>query len=112
MKQYKREKDGVTEFFREPLIKDGKQIFNASEEEMNAAGWEEYNPPPASVENYEPAYEEKVVMLIRERYSVDDEIALLRQRNIKEQEYREYFEFCERCKERARTENSTDSAGE
>ena len=45
MKQYKRTVDGVVEYFSEPLIADGKQIFNPSEEMILAAGWEEYSLP-------------------------------------------------------------------
>lgn len=98
MKQYKRTVDGITEYFREPLIYDGKQIFNPSEEMILAAGWEEYTPEETASEEYVPSYEEKVVELIRERYSIDDEFAILRQRDTKKAEFEEYFEFCEQCK--------------
>lgn len=98
MKQYKRTIEGVTEYFREPLIADGKQIFNPSEEMILAAGWEEYTPEETASEEYVPSYEEKVVELIRERYSIDDEFAILRQRDTKKAEFEEYFEFCEQCK--------------
>ena len=43
-------------------------------------------------------YEERVVNRIREKYSVDDELALLRQRVLKANEFEEYFEFVERVK--------------
>lgn len=98
MKQYKKTVDGITEFFREPLIAGGKQIFNPSEEMILAAGWEEYTPEETASEEYVPTYEERVVELIRERYSIDDELAILRQRDTKKAEFEEYFEFCEQCK--------------
>ena len=98
MKQYKRTTEGVTEYFREPLIVDGKQIFNPSEEMILAAGWEEYTPEETASEEYQPTYEEKVVELIREKYTIDDELAILRQRDTKKAEFEEYFEFCEQCK--------------
>lgn len=44
------------------------------------------------------AYEERVVNRIREKYSVDDELALLRQRVLKANEFEEYFEFVEKVK--------------
>lgn len=47
-------------------------------------------------------YEQRVVNRIRERYSVDDELALLRQRVLKSEEFKEYFEFVEQIKEEER----------
>ena len=47
-------------------------------------------------------YEEKVVSLIREKYSVDDELAIQRQRDTKPDEFNEYFAYCEECKQRAK----------
>ena len=102
MKQYKRTIEGVTEYFREPLIADGKQIFNPSEEQIKAAGWEEYIPEETASEEYVPSYEEKVVELIRERYSIDDEIAILRQKDTKQDEYQAWYDFCEACKAQAK----------
>ena len=48
------------------------------------------------------SYAGVVSMLIREKYSLDDEIAINRQRDTKPQEFSEYFEFCEECKNKAR----------
>ena len=65
--QYTKEIDGTTVFFREPLIVDGMQIYNPSEELIKTAGWMEYTPPPAPpVDNtkYEP-YTEDVVAKIK-----------------------------------------------
>lgn len=39
--------DNVTVFYKDPLIVDGMQIYNPSEELLLAAGWMEYTPPPA-----------------------------------------------------------------
>ena len=105
MKQYVREINGKVEFYREPLIKDGMQIFNAPEEEILSAGWEVYAPQPESSEEPEIPYEDRVMMLIRERYSVDDEIALLRERDSRPDEYAEYLAFCEGCKKKAKGES-------
>lgn len=47
-------------------------------------------------------YEEKVNELIRARYSVSQELAILRQRDTKPDEFVEYNTFAERCKAEAR----------
>ena len=49
-------------------------------------------------------YPNMVSRLIRERYSVDDEMAILRQRDTKPEEYETYNAFCEECKARAKAE--------
>lgn len=49
-------------------------------------------------------YGARVSELIRERYSLDAELAILRQRDEKPDEYHTYFVFCEECKARARKE--------
>lgn len=56
--------------------------------------WEELTPEPEPA----PSYEEQVVSMIRERYSADDELALLRQRDTKPEEFEQYFNYCEKCK--------------
>ena len=43
-------------------------------------------------------YEQRVVARIRERYSVDDELAILRQRDTKPDEFAEYNEYVEQVK--------------
>lgn len=48
------------------------------------------------------AYEQLVQQRIRERYSVDDELAILRQRDTKPGEFTAWFEYAERCKAVAR----------
>lgn len=52
MKRYYKIIDGKTVFFRGPLIVDGMQIFNPSEELILAAGWQEYTPPPTPEPDY------------------------------------------------------------
>ena len=47
-------------------------------------------------------YDERVVSLIRQRYSLDEELAIQRQRDTKPEEFSEYFAYCEECKEKAR----------
>lgn len=48
-------------------------------------------------------YGQEVNRLIRERYkTVADELAILRQRDEKPEEYAEYTAFCEECKAKAK----------
>lgn len=47
-------------------------------------------------------YEGLVEMFIRERYSLNAEIALIRQQTEKPDEYKEYYDFAESCKARAK----------
>ena len=48
------------------------------------------------------SYEELVTRFIRERYSLDAELSLSRQRETKADEFEEYYAYCETCKARAR----------
>lgn len=43
-------------------------------------------------------YEQLVVSKIRERYTIDQELAILRQRDTKPQEFAEYDAYVEQCK--------------
>lgn len=58
-------------------------------------------------------YEEKASELIRERYSLNEELAILRQRDVKMEEYAEYNAYAEECKELAKeilnTENNEEN---
>lgn len=51
-----------------------------------------------------PTYEQRVQQSIRERYSVDDELAILRQRDTKPDEFAAYYEYAEQCKAQAKTQ--------
>ena len=44
------------------------------------------------------SYDEAVDNKIRERYSISQEFAILRQRDEKPDEYAAYFAYCEECK--------------
>jgi hypothetical protein len=43
-------------------------------------------------------YEQRVVNRIREKYSIDDELAILRQRDTKPEEFEQYNAFVEQIK--------------
>lgn len=49
-------------------------------------------------------YEARVTELIRTRYSLSGELALLRQRDTKPDEFADYYAFAEQCKATARDE--------
>ena len=86
MKQYYKEIDGKTVFYKDPLVVNGMQIYNPSEELLLAAGWMVYTPPPAPPTpepdntKYEPYTEEvveKIKQLLQEQVSQQtDEEAL------------------------------------
>lgn len=50
------------------------------------------------------AYALRVGELVREKYSVSDELALLRQRDEKPEEFAAYNAYAEECKEQAHRE--------
>lgn len=72
---------------------------DATEEEMAAIEKE-----ITSIQQREPVspYKERVISRIRGRYSADDEIALLRQRDTKPEEFAQYNAFVEQIKEEER----------
>lgn len=47
-------------------------------------------------------YENKIVALIRKKYNINQELAILRQRDAKPQEFAEYNEYVEQCKEQVK----------
>lgn len=51
-------------------------------------------------------YETLIVSKIREKYTLDQELAILRQRDSKPQEFAEYDAYVEQCKLEAKTEVS------
>lgn len=87
--------NGNKAFFNGIIVKDGKQIVNPTKEQLLDDGWQEYQP---SSESYVLTYDEHVEQLIREKYSINQELAIQRQRETKPDEFAEYFAFCEECK--------------
>lgn len=102
MKQYI--KDDKVKLKNEIVIcRDGVQVINPTEEMLLADGWNKYMLP--QTEPIVPSYEERVEQLIRERYSINEELAIQRQRETKPGEFEEYFTFCEECKSIAKNES-------
>lgn len=58
--------------------------------------------PDPTAEEKQATYEEYVNTLIRERYTLSQELAILRQRDTKPEEYAEYYAYCEECKAKAK----------
>lgn len=75
-----------------------------TDEQLIAAGYEIKVVEIPEPTPYVPTYEERVVELIRERYDIDAELAILRQRDSKPLEFAEYNAYCEECKQRAKEE--------
>jgi hypothetical protein len=48
--------------------------------------------------SWEQLYEAEIIRRIRKRYTVNQELAILRQRDTKPEEFAEYNAFVERCK--------------
>lgn len=88
------------------IVVDGYRYFNPSHEMLIANGWQPYTPPTPSQPEITPEqmYKDRVIELVREKYSVDDELAILRQRETKVEEFNAYNAFVEECKMTARRE--------
>lgn len=53
--------------------------------------------------DYPISYSALVSRMIRRKYSINDELAILRQRDSKPAEFAEYNTYCEQCKARAKS---------
>ena len=101
-----------------PLVIDGKDVFTNDEKIYNSQGYFALTSAdyPNDKKNYtskyilkdnnilqvweeiEIPYEQRVVNRIREKYSIDDELAILRQRDTKPEEFEQYNAFVEQIK--------------
>lgn len=57
---------------------------------------------PYTEEEKQDLYEKKVEKLIREKYSISQELAILRQKETKPEEFDEYNAYAEECKTKAK----------
>lgn len=81
------------------------KVYNPSEETILADGWVEYKPQVEPQQpNQEELYKQRIVELIREKYTIDDELSIQRQRDSKVDEFYEYNQFVENCKQIAYNE--------
>lgn len=77
MKRYYKDIDGTRIWYKGVIVKVNKQIFTWDESLILADGWTLYVPEP--VPPYEPTREEKIHADIREKYTDNDELMILRQ---------------------------------
>ena len=76
----------------EPVI---EEVLSPADETQLA----EPDPEPVEQTPDPRTYEQRIVQMIRTRYSLSDELAILRQRDSKPDEFDAYFAFCEECKQ-------------
>lgn len=86
------------------IVINGSTYVPPTDNQLIAAGYEVREIEIPDPTPYVPTYEERVVQLIRERYDLDSELALLRQRDTKPEEFAEYNDYCEECKRIAKEE--------
>ena len=55
-------------------------------------------------ESWDRLYEAEIIRKIRKRYSLNQELALLRQRDTKPEEFAEYNAYVEQCKSEVKNE--------
>lgn len=97
-------KDGKEVARPKSLYYNGCTYVPPKDEILIAAGYEIREVEIPEPEPYKPTYEERVVELIRMRYDINQELAILRQRDVKAEEFAEYNEYCEECKQQAKEE--------
>lgn len=90
----------------------GKEVYSDSDKFVHRLGTESYFKrstllPGDTVEKFEEVdaipdqsinYNEEVNSMIRQRYSLSEELAILRQRDTKPEEFAAYNEYAEECK--------------
>ena len=81
------------------LVLGGSTYVPPTDEQIIQAG---YEIKEVEIPEYKPTYEDIVVRLIREKYDMDAELAILRQRDSKPEEFAEYNAYCEECKTKAK----------
>ena len=80
---------------------DGTYHFNYNiEEVVDEEGNKSFNCDTIHISDI--SYENIVSKMIAEKYPIDRELALHRQRDVKIKDFQEYFDYCEECKRIAR----------
>ena len=95
-------KDGVEVRRPRSLVYNGNTYVPPTNELLVEAGYEIREveiPEPAP---YQPTYEERVVELIRQRYTIDDELRNIRMRDTDPDTFNEYYQYVEECKQQAK----------
>ena len=97
-------KDGVEVQRPRSLVYNGNTYVPPTDELLVEAGYgirEVEIPEPTP---YIPTYEERVVELIRQRYTIDDELRNIRMRDTDPDTFNEYYQYVEECKLQAKEE--------
>lgn len=84
------------------IIEHLKNNFNLSTKQLAEI---EANIAKTEARKEAEAYGNSVEKLIREKYSLNDELAILRQRDTKPEEFAEYNAFVEECKAKVKGKN-------
>lgn len=114
------------EYAGQSIVVGNKRICNPTDDILRANGYKEFisSEPPSSYYNFEYVDGYNITMQwiewsnemklqfyptlvndkIRLKYSINDELALLRQKDIKAEEYTEYNNYAEQCKIEAKQE--------
>lgn len=79
----------------------GRFVTNPTIQQLTNDGWAEYIPTP---QTHTYTYKERVIELVRQSYDIDDELAILRQKDTKPEEFEQYNAFVEQCKQIAKDE--------
>lgn len=102
---------------RKAYYKDGKEVARPKvlfwnginyvppkDDILIAAGYEIREVVIPEPTPYIPTYEERVVELIRQRYTIDDELRNIRMRDTDPDTFNEYYQYVEECKLQAKEE--------
>lgn len=91
---------------REDLLAYGFKIFEIEDQYVGLCDARDFDENGFNVEKYNKRvyefklqmYDELIVNKIRKRYSINQELAILRQRDTKPDEFTEYNSYVEQCK--------------
>lgn len=86
------------------LISSGKTYTPPTDEQLISVGYEIREVEIPEPTPYVPTYEERVVELIRQRYTIDEELRNIRMRDTDPDTFNEYYQYVEECKTTAQSE--------
>jgi hypothetical protein len=97
-------KDGVEVSRPRSLVYNSSTYVPPTDELLVEAGYEIREVEIPEPTPYIPTYEERVVELIRQRYTIDDELRNIRMRDTDPDSFNEYYQYVEECKLQAKEE--------
>lgn len=97
-------KEGVEVSRPRSLVYNGNTYVPPTDDTLTAAGYEIREVEIPEPTPYQPTYEERVVELIRQRYTIDDELRNIRMRDTDPDTFNEYYQYVEECKLQAKEE--------